>query len=588
VSALNWNVNICDAKNVSPNESVIFVGSLDSDILGAPGFPLTAKKEALALKDEGICLKGDGSIVALVGKGPRGGLYAVYEFLEKFVGCQWPEPGREFVPQLSTLKLKIDRVHNPTFNYRGVALHGPCRNQFYYDIIDWLAKNRMNSLQFSCEVYDQLRPKILDAILDRGLVPKIGAHSRQYFYSTAKYFPSHPEHFALAGGRRTGDTQLCYSNHDSAGEYAENVVAYLRDRPEIGVVGLWPSDGYGFCECDRCKAGPTTDILLDYINDVAKRVYAQFPNVKVEFLSYIHYTVPPVTVKPLSYVVPTYCEYRSRNQFHPITEDRASNANCRRQLEQWVKVSNQATVYSYYADDVMKRFMYQPVPDVVLSDLQYYQRIGVAGNSVLMMNPQSWWTHGPHMYAYAKAAWDFTTTLDEVNNNYLVSLYGRAAEPMLAHQQATRDLFKTEFANGQTGEEILSSFRIKKFDAARETLNSGRFRQNLSRIRDSLAVAKSVTRDPWVLKRIEILDQDAQLIGDIYGILNEAAGYKVDRNDARKDQMRALIARVGDNTVVAKDDIRCNVLKSLLPQVSAVLGAGETAKYDRVAVVPPE
>ena len=71
-----------------------------------------------------------------------------------------------------------------------------------------------------------------------------------------------------------------------------------------------------------------------------------------------------------------------------------------------MKVSNQATVYSYYADDIMKRFMYQPVPDVVLSDLQYYRRIGVAGNSVLMMNPQSWWAHGPHMYAYAKAAWD--------------------------------------------------------------------------------------------------------------------------------------------------------------------------------------
>ena len=218
--------------------------------------------------------------------------------------------------------------------------------------------------------------------------------------------------------------------------------------PEIGVVGLWPSDGYGFCECDRCKAGPTTDILLDYINDVATRVHAQFPKVKVEFLSYIHYTVPPVTVKPLPYVVPTYCEYRSRNQFHPITEDRASNANCRHQLEQWVKVSNQATVYSYYADDVMKRFLYQPVSDVVLSDLQYYRRIGVAGNSVLMMNPQSWWAHGPHMYAYAKAAWDSTTALDEVSKDYLVSLYGRTADPMQAHQQAARDLFETEFGHG--------------------------------------------------------------------------------------------------------------------------------------------
>ena len=86
----------------------------------------------------------------------------------------------------------------------------------------------------------------------------------------------------------------------------------------------------------------------------------------MEFLSYIHYTTPPEKVTPLPYVVPTYCEYWSRSQFHPITDDRASNANCRRQLETWAKLAHQATVYSYYADDTMKRFLYNPVPDVVL------------------------------------------------------------------------------------------------------------------------------------------------------------------------------------------------------------------------------
>ena len=243
----------------------------------ASGFPRAAKEEALALEDEGICLKGDGKVVALVGKGTRGGLYAVYEFLEKYVGFRWPEPGREYAPQRSSLQLEFDHAHSPAFRYRGVALHGPCRDEFYRQIIDWLAKNRLNSLQFSCEVYDQLRPKILNSILDRGLAPKIGAHSRQYFYASAKYFPSHPEQFALVNGKRTGDTQLCYSNHDSVEKYADNIIAYLRDRPEIGVVGLWPSDGYGFCECDRCKARPTTDVLLDYINDVSARIHAQFP-----------------------------------------------------------------------------------------------------------------------------------------------------------------------------------------------------------------------------------------------------------------------------------------------------------------------
>src|SRR3954453_7902625 len=104
-------------------------------------------------------------------------------------------------------------------------------------------------------------------------------------------------------------------------------------------------------------------------------------------------------------------------------------------------VSKQAPVYSSYPANVSETFMYQPLSDVVLSDLQYYRQIGVAGNTVLMMNPQSWWAPGPHMYAYARAAWDSTVTLDEIDRHYLVSLYGRGAEPMRSNQQATRDLF---------------------------------------------------------------------------------------------------------------------------------------------------
>src|SRR5262249_53507743 len=158
---------------------------------------------------------------------------------------------------------------------------------------------------------------------------------------------------------------------------------------------------------------------------------------------------------------------------------------------------------SYYADDVMKKFVYQPVPDVVLSDLQYYGNIGVAGNSVLMMNPQSWWAHGPHMYAYAKVAWDNKATLTEVSNDYLASLYGRAADAMQAHQQATRDLFATEFARGQTGEAVLSNFRIKNFDSANESSSVAQFSQAVSRMRNSLAAAKSAATDKWTLKRID-------------------------------------------------------------------------------------
>jgi hypothetical protein len=170
----------------------------------------------------------------------------------------------------------------------------------------------------------------------------------------------------------------------------------------------------------------------------------------------------------------------------------------------------------------------------------------------------------------------------------LTSLYGAAADSMQRHQQATRNLFNTAFGHGETGEAMLTGFRIKKFDPSHENPSLTQFNQSVAQMRDSLAAAKAVTSDAWVLKRIGMLDKDAELMKHIYGVLNEAAGYKADSNNARKEKMRALIEQVNDNEIAAKEDFRYGVLKSLMPHVNSVLGAAEAAKYDRVAVVQPE
>ena len=85
------------------------------------------------------------------------------------------------------------------------------------------------------------------------------------------------------------------------------------------------------------------------------------------------------------------------------------------------------------------------------------------------------------MYAYAKAAWDSAVTLDRIRDDYSRSLYGPAAKSMQAHQQAARTLFDTEFGHGETGEQMLFGFRIKKFDPAHEASSKQQFNRMVSR-----------------------------------------------------------------------------------------------------------
>lgn len=553
--SLGWSVTISDSAPADTGVPVFWVGCLESKLFDLPGVPRLNNSKQSSLVSDGVYLHGDGHNIVLTGKGPRGGLNAVYVFLDKYVGCRWPEPGREYVPKLDKLKLDgIDLVHNPAFYYRGIAIHGRCGEKSFLDIADWLSKNRMNAFQVFCGHYNTLRPSVLADIEKRGLMPNIGGHSREYFYPSAKYFKEHPEYFALVDGKRVDDTQLCYSNHASIPEYAANVVAYLKKNPEIKMVGLWPSDGWGFCQCDKCKSRQTTDVILDYINDLATHIHEQAPGIKCEFLSYIDYTVPPENVKPEPYLVPTYCEYWSRTQYHPITENRYTNANCRNELESWVRKSNQVTLFSYYGDDCIKRFLYNPVEDVIVEDLKYYHKIGLAGHFVLLTNPESWWSNAPHMYAYTRAAWDGKITLGEIENDYYRSIYGSAAKAMIAHEKACKRLFETKLEHGVTVEKVIFDDVIPGFDLAKDAASRKQVDDAVKDVKKYLNEAESQSSDPFVIQRIRKLQSDADYVQKLYECISEVCAYKADKDEHRKATILADLEAVYSNEILSEDD----------------------------------
>jgi len=510
LASLGWQT----VSEKSKESIVFYIGSIDTQRMSTAGFPVhEIDRISNNMSDDGVYIKGSQHSVLLVGKGKRGALFAVYDFLENTVGCHWPEPGREYIPKRSELVLDgILRKVNPSLAIRGIAIHGACNPQWFGKIVDWLAKNRMNSFQLFPSHYEQVRPTVLDDILKRGLSPNIGGHSREFFYPSEKYFPANPEYFALVDGKRTKSSQVCYSEYGSVPDYAANVTAYLKSRPEIGMVGLWPNDGYGFCECEKCKSRPTTDVVLDYINRLSESVHKELPSMKMEFLSYIHYTAPPKVVRPQPYVVPTYCEYWSRSQFQPITEDRQDAKRLRKEITGWIGVSNQATIFSYYGDDCIKRYLYNPVMDVVVKDVHYYSKVGLAGNFVLLTNPESWWSNAPHVYAYTRAAWDKGITINQIEKDYYNSLYGPASKAMHAHADACRALFNLKTSQGSTGQDVLFTLGFAKFDPKKNTDTQHQFDSATTDIFNDLNNALEVTKDSFVKWKIRKLKDDAEYV----------------------------------------------------------------------------
>jgi hypothetical protein len=545
--AIDVNATIVTGKtNTLVGGNIFWVGNLmEDDRLAKDGFPI-AKLRGVKLVEDGVCIDGDGQQVILTGRGCRGALAAVYTYLENVLECHWPEPGQETVPKLVEWKpATIHLIVNPPFAFRGIAIHGACSKEHFAQLVDWLAKNRMNAFQLHPSQYDGVRAYVLDAVLDRGLMPNIGGHSREDFLSTAKYRPGHPDWFATNQGVKT--EQLCYSNHESVAMYAANVVAYLKSHPEIAMVSVWPKDGYGFCECPRCKVatGNGADLLLTYLNQVAEKVHAEMPGVTIEFLAYIHYLAAPTHVKPKSYVVPTFCEHYgslgARDHFHAITDNREANRRLREELDKWISVSGQVTQFSYYGDDCIKRFLYRPIPDVIVADYHYYKSVGLAGHFVLLTNPESWWSHAVTLYACARAGWDRNLGVRQIEADYYRSFYGLAAEAMKNHAAILVALHEVKPATANTQQHNAS---LRKYAAG------------ISKANACLDRAQATNPNSYVAERIRKLRIATDYLGLWFQIQCDIQRFWADKSPELRSRILANIDRALQLEVITQDDAR--------------------------------
>jgi len=541
-------------SNIKDNSVTFYISNSLEDL---SNFPKEIKEkietDSKDLILDGVLIFSHNHSIVLYGNGKRGALYSVYSFLEEFLGCKFPEPFIEYIPKKENFNFSnIYYKNNPTFKYRGIAIHGICNEHWFKEILNWLGKNKMNGFQLFTDHYNRLKPHCIDEILKKGMYPNIGGHSREYFYPQEKYFESNPEHFALVNNQRVPNTQLCYSNYDSIDEYAKNIIKYLKDNPEIEMIGVWPSDGYGFCECEECKSTKATDLLIKYYNKLTEMVNRELPHIKCEFLSYICYQNAPETL-PNNNLVPTYCEYWSRNQFHPITENLEDNEICRKQIKDWIKISNEVTIFAYYGDDCIKRYLYNPIIDVINKDIKYYKEIGLSGHFVLLTNPESWWSNAPHMYAYATKAWNINKNADEIRNDYYSSIYKENANIMINHESLCKELFNLKIGKDYLLEYLLFWFSYKDHFNL-NTIDSDTVRINdiIDKIKCTLKKVK--TKSKIVETKIEKLIKDADYIRDIYYCVVSMTLYKTNKNPKDLENAKKYLDNILSSEIVRIDD----------------------------------
>lgn len=177
--------------------------------------------------------------------------HAIWDLLYRF-GYRQYFPGEtwEIVPRLAKLEIAVEARERPSFFSRRIWFGHGHWDYNKEPFIDWTKKNRLGGsvLLSSGHIYQKIV---------RELAPE---------------FAANPEWLALVGGERKG-SKLCLSNPALRARVADYAANFFAKDPHADSISMEPSDGGGWCECDKCRAlGSPSDRAVLLASEVAKKV----------------------------------------------------------------------------------------------------------------------------------------------------------------------------------------------------------------------------------------------------------------------------------------------------------------------------
>lgn len=363
-----------------------------------------------------------------------------------------------------------------------------------------------------------MRPWVSDAEgnwFRRSRHNRCGFTGHSHLISPKKHAAAHPEWYAEIDGVRQVDDpnyKLCHSNDSMVEEAAREVLESIRARKadsevkshigykhlteDYSIVSISPTDGGGFCRCDKCLAmGSVSDRLQIFANRIAARVREEFPEYSVGYYgAYSEHQDPPtVKADPGVVIVPTTW---TRNFFKPLSD--MSNKAFRGKLEAYMKNGSRMILRDY--DGLAVWWGYGPLTlaDVHAEDYQWYHKQGLDG--IITEAGSGWAPWGYSYYLMGKLWWNPEADLQALKADFIAKAYGEAAEPMKTYYE----LLDRAVVHPSPG--------------------------NLRTMREKLEEASKLAMDPGVKKRVNYLRAHYYL-EDIYEKYRagEAGQEEVDR-----------------------------------------------------------
>lgn len=349
-------------------------------------------------------------------------VYAVYDWLERVVGCRYYSRDYEYLPFDANLTVCFEEYSfSPILEYREILYRD-------YGVPEFAEKHKMTPGSKRDESWG------------------FWCHSFYTLCPPEEYFEEHPEYFSLYEGRRVGDkAQLCLSNPDVLPIVVENLKKHMAKKPAARYWSVSQNDNNAYCQCEKCREmnerdGSPMGSVLNFVNRVAEH----FPDKVISTLAYWYTRKAPAVTRPADNVHIMLCNIEA-NRGLPIETDERS-AGSRQELLDWKGICKNVFLWDYC---IQFRNLVSPFPNlrVLGPNIRFFTENNVRSLFSQSNREIGGEFHELRGYLLAKLMWNPDLDEREVMTDFLNGYYKQAGPLILQYIDLIHD--EMEKAGGE-------------------------------------------------------------------------------------------------------------------------------------------
>ena len=398
--------------------------------------------------------------------GKRGILYAVYDFLEMYLGFRYFTSDVEKI--LYSPKIELHDFHHhflPAFEYRELCDPNAWDPEFS-------VKSKLNG-----NFVRRLRKE------DGGSVGFAGGfdglvHTFSKLVKPSKYLVLKPELYAYDGKVRNPNG-LCFSNPETLETIVKEALEWLDQEKEPSLLSISINDAnMTYCRCPKCQERLNqgcndTDLYLDFVNRVSEKIHETYPSVQIEALIYHEMVVLPNKIKPNPDIVIRYCPPATRGlpieeaaALYQKTKDPLLEPSFRtvETIQKWAKMTEKMYIwdypYNYFSSNVIF-----PVWPSLLDNMHFFYAHHAKG---MYINGQGDHASFNELTTYLLAKLMANPTMSEAEYNthlleFLEGYYGEGYLYVRSYMELCLRLSKPYFTTFASPLEIIPEENSKRY-----------------------------------------------------------------------------------------------------------------------------